>query len=201
MADQIKELIEKINQEGVLAAQEKAREIENLAQQKAEMIIRKADAGARKITEDAEDKIKRLEESSRAQLKQAARDLLLSLKTEVIALLERLMAKDISAALTPEELSRIIAGVIQEYCGQENKEVIIYLKEPDKKKIESHFLSKLKDELKKGIELRQQEDIHSGFIISFDAGKSHFDFSDKALAQYLGTYLKPKVAELFKDTK
>jgi V/A-type H+-transporting ATPase subunit E len=201
MADQIKELIEKINQEGIQAAQEKAREIEDLAQQKAEMIIRKADAGAKKITEDAQDKVNRLQESSQAALKQAARDLLLSLKKEIIALLGRLMTKDISAALTPEELSRIIAGVIQEYCGQGNKEVIIYLKEPDKNKLEGHFLNKLKDELKKGIELRQQEDIHAGFIISFDSGKSHFDFSDKALAQYLGTYLKPKVAELFKDTK
>ena len=201
MADQIKELIEKINQEGVQAAQEKAREIEDLAQQKAEIIMRKADAQDKKITEDGQDKGNRLQESSQAALKQAARDLLLSLKKEIVALLERLMVKDVSAALTPEELSRIIAGVIKEYCGQENNEVIVYLKDFDKNKLEGHFLSKLKDELKKGIELRQQEDIHAGFIISFDAGKSHFDFSDKALAQYLGTYLKPKVAELFKDTK
>ena len=201
MAEQIKELIEKINQEGVQAAQEKAREIESLAQQKAEMIVDKANAQARKAMEDAQDKVKRLEESSQATLKQAARDLLLALKIEIVALLERLMVENVSEALIPEELSRIIAEVIKEYCGQENNEVIVYLKDSDKNKLEGHFLNKLKDELKKGIELRQKADIHAGFIISFDAGKSHFDFSDKALAQYLGTYLKPKVAELFLDPK
>ena len=75
----------------------------------------------------------------------------------------------------------------------------MYLKEQDKIKLEGHFLNKLKGELKKGIELRGQADIQAGFIISFDSGKSHFDFSDKALAQYLGSYVKPKVAEILRE--
>jgi len=201
MADQIKELIEKINQEGIQAAQEKAREIESQAQQKAEIIAQKANAAAKKIIEDAQDRIKRLEESSQVILKQSARDLLLTLKNEILALLERLIAKDVSAVLTPEELSRIITGIIKEYAGQESKEIIIYLKDADKAELESHFLNKLKTGLKKGIELRHKADLQAGFMISFDAGKSHFDFSDQALVQYISFYLKPQAAELFKDTK
>lgn len=201
MPDQIKELIEKINQEGVQAAQEKAREIEADARQKAEIILEDANAGAKKIIEEAQDKVNQLQASSQAILKHSARDLLLALKIEIIALLERLVRDDVSAALTSDELSRIIAGIIKEYHSHENDKVIVYLKDSDKNKLEGHFLNKLKEELKQGIELRQQANIQAGFIISFDAGKSHFDFSDKALAQYLSAYLKPKVAELFKDQK
>lgn len=199
MADQIKELIEKINQEGVQAAREKAGEIEADARQKAEKILEDADIRAKKIIEQAQDKVNQMQASSQASLKHSARDLLLALKIEIIALLERLVKADVSAALTIEELSRIIAGMIKEYHSHENDKVIVYLKDSDKNKLEGHFLNKLKEELKKGIELRQQADIHAGFIISFDAGKSHFDFSDKALAQYLSSYLKPQMLKLFKD--
>lgn len=201
MADQIKELIEKINQEGVQAVQEKAREIESLAHQKAEAIVRKAEAQARVIIENAQDKVNSLQESSQVILKQAARDLLLTLKAEITVLLERLITKDAGAALSPETLFQIISGVIKEYVSGENKGVIVSLSDSDKKKLDGYFLNKLKDELKKGVELRHQEDIQAGFIISFDAGKSHFDFTDKALAQYLSSFLKPQIAELFKDVK
>jgi V/A-type H+-transporting ATPase subunit E len=202
MADQIKELIDKIHQEGVVAAQEKAVKIERESQQQAEMILEKANAQAQKILEEAEDRIERMQENSQATLKQSARDLLLSLRKEVDAMLGRLIVKEIAGALTAQELCGILASLIKERGAVTHDQgVIVYLKEEDKHKLESHFLDKLKHDLKKGLELRNQDDIQAGFIISFDSGKSHFDFSDKALAQYLISHLKPKVAQLFKDIK
>jgi V/A-type H+-transporting ATPase subunit E len=201
MADQIKELIEKINQEGVQQAQQRANQIEQEAQAKAEAIIQKANSQAKELIEDAQEKVKRMQESSLSSLKQAGRDLLIVLKKEVVDLLEKIIAGEVSSGLTPDELSKIIAGLIKEYCGQEKQDVVVYLSEADKNKLEGHFLNKLKDELKKGIELRSQADIQAGFIISFDAGKSHFDFTANALAEYIGSSLKPKVAEILKDIK
>jgi V/A-type H+/Na+-transporting ATPase subunit E len=201
MSDQIKELIEKINQEGVAAGQEKAARIEKQAQAEAETLVRKAQTQARQIIEDAQEKVARLQESSRSTLKQAGRDLLLGLKEEILGLLERVMVKDVAAVLTAEELAQIITGMIKECRGQEAGQAVVYLSAADKSKLEGHFLNKLKNELKSGIELRQKDDIRAGFMISFDAGKSHFDFSEKALAQYLETQVKPKVAEILKDTK
>ena len=201
MSDQIKELIEKINQEGVAAGQEKAAQIERQAKTEAEALVRKAQAQAKKIIEDAQEKVERLQASSSSALQQAGRDLLLGLKEQILGLLERLMVKDVAAALTAEELAQIISGIISECRGQEGKQAVVYLSGQDKSKLEGHFLNKLKSELKSGIELRQKDDINAGFMISFDAGKSHFDFSEKALAQYLETQVKPKVAEILKDTK
>jgi len=201
MADQIKELIEKINQEGVAAAKEKAGQIESQAKAQAEMILQKANSQARKIVEEAQEKVARMQESSEASLKQAGRDVMLVLKSQINKTLQDLIAAEVSASLNPEELAKIIEGLVKEYCSQGNKGVIVYLSAEDKKRLEGLFLRKLKDELKKGIELRSQEDIQAGFIISFDAGKSSFDFSNKALVDYIGLSLKAKVAEFFKDAK
>ena len=44
--------------------------------------------------------------------------------------------------------------------------------------------------------LKPAEDILGGFTISFDSGKSQFDFTDQALAEYIGQYLKPKLEEI-----
>jgi V/A-type H+/Na+-transporting ATPase subunit E len=201
MADQIKELIEKINQEGVAAAEEKARQIESQAKAQAEMAVQKANSQAKKIVEEAQEKVKRMQENSEASLKQAGRDLMLTLKIRINQTLENLISAEISACLNPEEMGKIIEGLIKEYCAKENKGTIVYLSAEDQSKLEGLFLTRLKDELKKGIELRSQEDIRSGFIISFDAGKSSFDFSNKALVDYIGLSLKAKVAELLQDTK
>jgi V/A-type H+-transporting ATPase subunit E len=201
MSDQIKELIEKINQEGVQAAEEKARQIEAQAKTQAEMILQKANSQAKKIIEEAQEKVARMQESSEASLKQAGRDMLLALKGQINQKLQNIISAQVSASLNPEELAKIIEGLAKEYCARDNKGAIVYLSDGDKNKLESLFLNRLKDELKKGIELRSREDIRSGFIISFDAGKSSFDFSNKALVEYIGLSLKAKVAELLKDTQ
>ncbi len=198
MADQIKELIEKINQEGVQAAEAKARQIEQEARAKAESILQKAESQAKKMIEEARDRIESLEVSSRTALQQAGRDLLLSLKQDILAMLERLMGAEVSAALTPEALAAIITVLTKEYGRGQDAGVMVYLNERDKRVLEEAFLNKLKDELKNGIELRAQDDVQSGFIISFDSGRSHFDFTGQSLAQYLGAQVKPRLAEIFK---
>jgi V/A-type H+-transporting ATPase subunit E len=201
MADQIKELIEKIQTEGVQAAQAKADEIDNEAKAKADWMLQKAAAQAKKVVDDAQDTASRMQASGQAALQQSGRDVLLSLKKEISAMLQRVIASQIAATLTPEELSRIINGLILAYCGKDEAQVIVYLKEQDRLALEGHFLSKLQEELKRNIELRAQGDIDAGLIISFDAGKSQFDFTDRALADYIGSFLKPAVAQLLTGQK
>lgn len=196
MADQIRALIDKINQEGVQAAEEKARQIETEAQAKAAAIVLRANTEAKKILEEAREKVSRMEASSQASLKQAGRDLLLVLKKEVLELLAKIIAADVGNAISEEELTKILTELIKQYAAQQTSAVTVYLSEQDKKKLEGRFISRLKEETKKGVELKSREDIRSGFVISFDAGRSQFDFSDAALAEYIGSSLKPSVAEL-----
>jgi len=196
MAEQIKELLEKIQKEGVEAAEEKARQIESQARQKAEDIVAQAHARSAKLLEDAQDRIRRSEESSQAALRQASRDMILSLKGQIAALLERIVAGEIAQALSGGELAGILSSLIKEACAHEAQDILILVNEKDKQQLQAHFVDKLKQETRKGIEIRASDSIRSGFSISFDAGKSQFDFTDTALAEYISRIVKPKLAEL-----
>lgn len=198
MAEEIKQLIEKIQQEGIKVAEDKAQEIESQAKKQAEQIIQKAKNEADKIIAQAKDKVNKLEEASKASLSQAGRNLLISLKKDVNALLNKIIILSVRQALTVNELSKILHSLITDNVKQNKSNIIISVSKEDLAKLEKGFLAELKEEVKKGITINASEDILAGFLISYDAGKSYFDFTDKALADYLGQYLKPELAKFIK---
>lgn len=198
MAEQIRDLIEKINQEGINAAKEKSRQIEDAAKQKADEMLVKARLEADKIIAVAKDRTDKLQENTHALLKQAGRDLLLALRKEINTMLHKIVVAQAQAALGPEELIKLIVSFIKEHHGKEESDVVVVVKKRDFEEVEKALFVELGTNLKKGITLKSSEDISGGFTISFDHGKSHYDFSDKALAEYIVTHLKPKLDAILK---
>jgi V/A-type H+-transporting ATPase subunit E len=199
MAEEIRDLIEKINQEGIRAAEEKAHNIEAAAKLRADDILAHARLGAEEMIAAAKDKIFLEDEKGKTLLTQAGRDLLLSLRKEINAMLGRIVVSDIRQALTPEELSRLLSEVVRNFSAGESSDITVLLNKQDLDILEKNFLAKLKQETKKTIILRPAEEISGGFTISFDSGKSCYDFTDKALAEYIGTYLKPKLNQILRE--
>lgn len=199
MAEEIKILIEKIQQEGVKVAEDKARQIEDEAKERAEQIVEEAKNKAGKILNEARDSVSKMEEKQKTLLAQAARDLLLVLRKEINAVFEGIISVHLKDTLTPEALTKIITTLVKDYGAQGKNEIIVSLKKEDLEALEKGFLRKLQEETKKGITLKASDELNAGFVISFDAGKSQCDFSDKALADYIGSYLKPKLAEILKE--
>jgi len=200
MAEEIRDLIEKINQEGIRAAEEKAQNIEAAAKQRAEDILVQARLDAEEMIAAAKDRIFREEKKGKTLLAQAGRDLLLSLRKEMNAMLGRIVVSDIRQALTPEALSRLLSEVVRNYSAGESSDITVFLNKEDLQTLEKNFLHKLREETKKKIILRPSEEISGGFTISFDSGKSYYDFTDKALAEYIGTYLKPKLNRILQES-
>jgi V/A-type H+-transporting ATPase subunit E len=196
--EEIKELIAKIQKEGVQAAEEKARQIENEAHKTAADILHKAKAEAEKIIRETKENCSQMQAAGHNSLKQAGRDMLLSLKKEINVTLERVILKEIRHALNSEELQKIIISLIKQHSQKENAAIEILLSPEDLKNLEGSLLEKLKGELKKGLVLKPSQDILAGFSISFDGGKSYFDFTDASLAEYIANYLKPQLAEILK---
>ena len=199
MAEEIRDLIEKINQEGIRAAEEKAQNIEAAAKQRADDILAQAKREAEEMIAAANDRIRREDEKGKILLAQAGRDLLLSLRKEMNAMLGRIMVSDIQQALTPEALFTLVSDVVRNYSAGESSDITVFLKKEDVQILEKNFLNKLREETKKKIMLRPAEEISGGFTISFDNGKSCFDFTDNALAEYIGTYVKPKLNQILKE--
>ncbi len=196
MAQEIKDLIAKIQQEGIKAAQEQAARIKTEADSQAKEIINAAKSEARRIIENANTEAKKLDDSTCATLKQAGRDLLISLRKEINSMLSKLIKAELGRALTAEELVGIIGALIKSAPLSLDSEIIVSLNEKDKEKLEQGFLKELAQETKKRIILKAANSIDSGFTISFDAGKSVFDFSSQALTEYLAGSLKPELDKI-----
>ena len=199
MAEELKNLIEKIQEEGVRAAEDKARSIQNNAKEKAKDIIESAEKQAENLLSEAKAGIAKMESGGRDSLKQAGRDLILTLRKEINATLDRIIVSQVRQALSPGELAKIIATAVKESGGKEKKDITISLKKEDLEKIEKILLNQLKAETENNITLKTSEDIRGGFVISYDKGKSYYDFTDKALAEYISLYLKPKLAGMLKE--
>jgi vacuolar-type H+-ATPase subunit E/Vma4 len=114
-------------------------------------------------------------------------------------MLDRILVSDIQQALTPERLSGLLSEIVRHYEGVENSDITVFLKKEDLEILEKTFFQKLREETNKKIVLKPTEEISGGFAISFDSGKSCYDFTDRALAEYIGLYLKPKLNQLLLD--
>ncbi len=198
MAQEIKDLIAKIQAEGVKIAQDKAREIETKAQAKAEKMIAEANLEAKIIIDEAKAQTDKDSRSAKDSLNQAGRDFLIMLKGRINAMLDKLVIENIRQSLTSEELAKIILILIKGAENKNKEEVIVTLSQTDAKFLEKYFLSKLVLEAKSQIVLKSSDEISAGLRISFDAGKSHFDFSDKALAEYICANINPELNRILK---
>lgn len=150
MSQDLKGLIDKIQEEGIKAAEDKAAQIEEQARRTARDILDKAKIEAQKIVQQARDEAAKTEESAKSLLKQAGRDLLLSLRKEIEETLNKIITLELRRALEPQELAKIIAGMIKDQAGKSKEEIIISLKKADLETLEKHFLGRLKDEAKMG---------------------------------------------------
>jgi V/A-type H+-transporting ATPase subunit E len=199
MAEEIRDLIEKINQEGIRAAEEKAYNIEAAAKQRADAMLARVRLEAEEMIAAAKDRIRREDENGKTLLAQAGRDLLLSLRKEINAMLGRIVVSEIQQVLTPEALFKLISEAVRNFSAGQGSDITVLLNKKDMETLEKNYLHKLAEETKKKIILSPSEEISGGFTISFDSGKSCYDFTDTALAEYIGSYLKPKLNQILQE--
>ncbi|MEK7868523.1 MAG: V-type ATP synthase subunit E family protein [Candidatus Omnitrophota bacterium] len=200
MSENLKGLLEKINQEGIKSAEEKAKVIEDKARQDARKILDDARKLADEIIQKAKVEADKTKTSANLSIKQAARDLILSLKEDIRKMLNKIIAGEINKALSNEEIAGILAGLIDKYVEKNGQadDVRALVNKVDLEKIKNAFMSQLKDKVKSGVEFKPSTNINAGFSISFDKGKSYFDFSDEGLLETLCVYLNPELAKLIK---
>lgn len=200
MSENLKGLLEKINQEGIRSGEEKAKAIEDKAKKDAEKILRDARKLSDEIVQKAKAEAEKTKVNANLSVKQASRDLLLGLKEEIRKTLNKIMAGEITKSMSSEEIAGILASLIDKYADKNGKagDIKILVNKADLEKIKNTFISKLKDKISAGVEFRPSQNINAGFSISFDKGKSYFDFSDEGLLETLCVYLNPELAKIIK---
>ena len=199
MEIQIQELIDKIKKDGIETAAGEAARIKTEAEAEARQIIESAKKEASEIISRGKQDAERSEKAGIAALEQASRNLILSFKTEIQELLNRICADTLSSSFSADVIKGILPDLIKNWAVKNSDSLVVLLSEKDIKEFDSAFMSKLSSALKGGVELKAGKSFDAGFRIVEKDGSAFYDFSAEAVATMLSSYLSPKLAETIKN--
>jgi len=198
MEIQVQELIDRIKKDGVKAATEEANKIKAEANAEAQRIVDAAKREADNLVERAKQDAERSEKAGIAALEQASRNLILAFKDEIQALLNKVINDNIGGNYNDDVLKSALPELIKKWADKQGDDLSVILPESELSRLQGFFSEKLKSELSKGVELKSNRKLASGFRISNKEGSVYYDFSSEAVAKQLSAYLNPKLAELLK---
>ena len=197
---QLQELIDKIKKDGVASAEKSAAAIIAEAEKKAASIVAGAEAQAAEIIKNGTAETTRMEKASIDALRQAARNIILTFRDSIAAQLDSIISVQVSQAYSAEMLKTVIPETIKAWAAQTDADDIsVLLPAKDTEALQDYFVSVLKSELAKGLELKADKTLDAGFRIGSRDGAAYYDFSAESVAALFAAYLNPRTALIMKD--
>ena len=200
MEIQVQELINKIKKEGIESASDEAVRIKQKADKEAAQILEAAKKEAAEIAARGKQDAERFEKAGIAALEQASRNLVLAFKGEIQALLDSIVAEQVGKAYGDEVLKAVLPDLLKAWAVKGSDSLAVLLPEASLNKTLEYFKGKLAVQLKKGLELKSDQNLTGGFRIAEKDGSAYYDFSADAVAELLSAYLNPRLAEILKTS-
>lgn len=197
---QLQDLIDKIKKDGVAKAESDASEIIRKAEDKAKSIISDAEKKADDMIRSSKNEIARLEKASEDAIAQASRNMLLTFRNSLVEELDRLIKDETEKAYSKTMLKTLIPETVKAWSkNAEAGKLSVLLSEKDCKDLEDEFKDALKTEIAKGLEIKPDKSITSGFRIGVDNGNAYYDYSADSVSDLFAAYLNPRVAAIMKN--
>jgi V/A-type H+-transporting ATPase subunit E len=200
MEIQVQELIDKIKRDGIESASEEAARLKREAETEARQIVESAKKEAEDIIARGKQDAERSEKAGVAALEQASRNLVLAFKGEIQALLDKLIAAQISASYGEDVFKAALPDLLKGWAAKGADDLAVILPEAQLEKLRGFFTGQLTTELKKGVELKSDRRLSGGFRIANRDGSAYYDFSAESVAELLSAYLNPKLVEILKTS-
>jgi V/A-type H+-transporting ATPase subunit E len=199
MEIQLQELIDKIKRDGIESASEEASHLKSQAEEEAKRIVTVARKEADDIIAKAKADAERTEKAGIAAVGQASRNVVLTFKTEIQGILDKIIARETASSLNDDVLKALLPDILKGWAGGKDALDLI-LSEAQLNKLSSYFNDKLAAELKNGLEIKAGRNLTAGFRIASKDGSAYYDFSAESVAELLSAYLNPRLAETLKDS-
>ena len=201
MSEELQDLLRKIQEDGVEKAENEAARIVSSARDKANEIVNAAEQKAKTTAEQAEQQAAAFAERGRKSLEQAARDVVLSVGEAVSRIFTELARRETGKAVTDDTLRRMLVVVVEDYCKNKTGEsrVQILLNSEQQGKVVDFFTQKFSEELRKGLELKEEPALGPGFRVAVADGEIEHDFSAEAIADALCQLARPELAEIVRS--
>ncbi len=200
----VQNLVDRIRDQGVLAANEKADKIIRDAEIKSAKMLADAKREVEKLREDARIEIEANHAAALEALKLSARDTVLQLKSKVSEAFEGFVQKLVTSATRDEQFVKtlvlVLAGQVQkELIGDKEIQILIsesILTGQPNEKLGEHgkqaILALSSEMLREGVELISSSEIEGGANVRLVKDKLEIDLSDKAISKLLYQRMLPR---------
>jgi len=197
MAEELQNLLDRIQKDGVERAEARAAKIVAEAEQAAARLREEAEAEAEALREQGAQDAEAFLQRARKSLEQAARDVVLSVGDAVTATMQELVRSDVAAALSPQALQEILVKAVESYFGSDTAAGLdILLGEDDCAALTASFRARLGRAIAGGIELTPVRSVVSGFRVAVRGENVEHDFTAEAIAESMAQLVRPQIAEI-----
>ncbi len=197
---QLQELIDKIKRDGVASAETAAQKIISEAEAKAATIVKEAEEKADGIIKNAKVETERMEKASEDAITQAGRNLIISFRDGINKELSALIVSETEKVLDKDVLKKLVPETVKAWAtNTETNDISVLLSPKDLKALEASLKITLKSQISKGLEIKSDSSLSSGFRIGTKDGSAFYDFSAEEVADLFSAYLNPRVAQLMKN--
>lgn len=209
-SDGVQSLIDRIRDEGVQAARDKAEQILKDARHEASQIVENAKAEADSLRADTKREIEDHRTASLDALQLAARDTVLDLKAKVVERFEEFLKRLVISATRDEETVRSLVLVLAGHAASEfiqDKELEIRISKAllGKGTLEEEgnraLLALSSDMLREGIQLIPDDVIEGGARVQLVKDKLEIDLSDKAVSRMIAQRMIPRFRDILKGAQ
>lgn len=192
MAEELQQLLEKIQRDGVDKANAEAAAIVAKAKAEADAIVKKAQEDAAAAEAKGKADAEAYAARARETISQAARDTVLKVKDDVTKLLTQLLKESVTAALATEAVPLAAAAVKELVTGSATAEIAASAKLVDA------LRAQLAAQAQGGVKVVADEMTGAGFTVKLDNGRVEHDFTDAAISEALAQRLRADLAALLK---
>ena len=194
---QLQELIDKIKKDGVASAEEQAAKIIAEAEAKAASIVKDAKSQAESIEKEAKAASERFQKAGEDAVKQASRNLLISFRDGINAELRAIVQDETAKTYSKDLLLKLVPETVKAWADKsDSADLAVLLSKADLDALESGLKGALKDQIAKGMEIKADAPLASGFRIGLKDGSAYYDYSAESVADLFAAYLNPKIAAL-----
>ena len=195
MTQDLQQLLEKIQREGVDKAKAEADKLLAEARAQAKATIEAAHAEAAKVKTDARQEAESFEQRAEETMRQSARDTVLNVEKAVTTLFQRLLLKDVNTSLSEKTdlIAELAAEAVRAYLGEKGGLDVVAAA-----KLADVLRAKLAAEAAHGVTVITDEAAGTGFRLLLANGRVEHSFTGAAVAEALAKHLRPRLAALMK---
>ena len=213
IASGVETLIQRLREEGVNEGKNEAGKLLSDAESRAKWVVSQAQEEAARILKSAREDAQRQKTATEEAMQVAARDALLSVKTDLTHQFAHKVRRLVSENVSKEDLLQkmileVVGRMRGEIDGNEPAEVILprdvvgvedLRRRPEELRegsLSKFVLAEAGDMVREGVRFGVSEDDEGGLRISLKGGDLTLDLTDKAVAQLILQHLQPRFRAL-----